>query len=217
MSPTTSARPNRLRRAAIAASLGLAAMTSLSACGVAPWQVSASGVPSASDASAAPSATPAPQATITPIVNDLATGTAQHLLQAGDIALTVNYFSTLSMDKWQASANKPVSFNMIGVLGSDQGQRIYLSRVSLSPAVTDRDGKALAAPATLSDQATVAPGYFIKSPYSYSETFVLPPVDPAATEITLQFTFELLLQTTPTSSDYSKQTATDTITVAIAK
>ncbi|QWT24864.1 hypothetical protein KPL76_05765 [Subtercola sp. PAMC28395] len=200
----------RMRRTAIAVAVALSASALLSSCGTAPWQLNAS-------ASATPTPTKATVApTITPIVNDLATGSTQRILKAGDITVTINYFSTLSMDKWTASANKPISFNMSATLGTDDGQHIYLSRVTLNPAVLGKDGVTLPAPAPLTDQATVSPGYFIKAPYSYSETFVLPAVDPAATEVVLSFTYELLLQTTPTSNDFAKQTAADTVTVAIA-
>lgn len=199
-----------IRRTAIALAVGIGATALLSACGTAPWQVNAS-------ASATPTPTVSTVApTITPIVNDLATGSTQRILKAGDITVTINYFSTLSMDKWTASANKPVSFNMSAALGTDDGQHIYLSRVTLNPAVLGKGGVTLSAPVPLVDQSTVSPGYYIKAPYSYSETFVLPTIDPAATEVVLSFTYELLLQTTPTSSDYAKQTAADTLTVAIA-
>jgi hypothetical protein len=119
------------------------------------------------------------------------------------------------MDQWKADANKPISFSLIGALGTDQGQGVYLSRVSVVVAVSGPKGQ-LDAPAPLSDQSTVSPGYDIKSPYSYSQTFILPAVDPTATSVTLSFTYELLIQTTPTSTAYAKQTASDQITIAIA-
>ena len=198
------------KNAAAAAALGTALVVTLSGCGTAPW---AAGETSA--ATSTKTSTPTPKATITSIVNELATGSAQHQLQAGDAALTANYWSTLSMDQWTAEANKPISFSLIAALGTDQGQGVYLSRVSVVVAVAGPKGS-LEAPAPLSDQASVTPGYDIKSPYSYSQTFVLPAVDAAATEVTLSFTYELLLQTTPTSTAYAKQTATDTLTIAIA-
>ena len=76
---------------------------------------------------------------------------------------------------------------------------------------------ALAAPAALVDTSTVSPGYYVKSPYSYSQTFVIPAVDPAATSVTLSINYEMLLQTSKNSKSYSKQTASDTLTVAIAQ
>ena len=54
------------------------------------------------------------------------------------------------------------------------------------------------------------------APYSYSQTFNVGEVPADATFVTLQFTFEFLVQTTPTSNEFAKQTASDTLTVAIA-
>ncbi|SDZ51418.1 hypothetical protein [Herbiconiux ginsengi] len=208
-------RGARGRRAAVlaaAAGLTTAVVAGLSGCGTAPWDQPGFNSASATSTS---SSTPTPSATITPIINELATGSTQHELKAGDISLTVTYYSTLSMDQWTAAANKPLSFSMTGKLGSDQGQKIYLSRVSVTPAVDGPKGS-LPAPAPLTDQASVAPGYLVKDPYSYSQTFVLPALDPAATSMTLSFTYEILLQSAPDSTDYAKQTATDQLTIAIA-
>jgi hypothetical protein len=209
-------RSNRGRtaRAGAAAAIGLTALLTLSACGTAPWDQSRFNT----DAAPTPtkSATPTPSATITPVINELATGSAKHQLQAGAIALTIDYYSTLSMDEWTAEANKPLTFSLTGSLADDQGQSFYLSRVTLSPSVDGPTGL-LPAPAPLTDQASVAPGYYIKAPYSYSQTFILPALDPAATSVTLSFTYEILLQTAPGSGDYAKQTAADQLTVAIAQ
>jgi hypothetical protein len=200
-------------RIAVAAALALATLVTLSGCGTAPWDQ-----PGFNTTSATPTETaaPKPTATITPVVNELATGSAHHSLQAGDIALTVDYYSTLSMDEWTAAANKPLTFSLQGTLGSDQGQSIYLSRVSLTPAVAGPDGP-LPSPAAITDQSSVGQGYYIKAPYTYSQTFILPALDPSATSVTLSFTYEILLQTAPGSNDYAKQTAADQLTVAIAQ
>lgn len=167
-----------------------------------------------------PSSTPTPTAT-TPaktevVLNDLATGSAKRDLEAGNIELSIVYYSDLTMDKWTAEANKPVTLSLVASLKSNHGEKIYLSRVTATPAVTGPDG-ALAAPAPSVDSATVSPGYYVKSPYSYSTTFIVPAVDPAATSVTLSITYEMLLQTTKTSKAYSKQSASDTLTIAIAQ
>ncbi|HEY0259208.1 MAG TPA: hypothetical protein VGC18_05095 [Lacisediminihabitans sp.] len=171
---------------------------------------------SAAKASPSPTPTPSKTSVITTIHNDLAAGSTKRLLGAGAIALTVNYWSDLAMDQWTASANKPISFSMVGTIDGDQGQAVYLSEVSAVLAVNGPDGP-LTAPAPLDDRATITPGYLVKSPYSYSQTFVLPALDNRATSVTLSFTYQLLLQTTPTSSEYAKQTASDSLTVAIAQ
>ncbi|MGY4859419.1 hypothetical protein [Cryobacterium sp. AP23] len=194
---------SRLAVLSLAAGLSLA----LSGCGQAPW---AGGLTDTA------SATPTAKATIKAIKNDLATGSAQHTITAGDAGLTVDYSSTLNMGEWTAGANKPISFTVTAALGTDDGQAVYLSKVSVIPGVSGPDG-ALDAPAPLIDESGLANGYFMKAPYSYGQTFVLPAIDPAATSITLSFTYELLIQTTPTSSTYAKQTASDQIVVAVAK
>jgi len=181
----------------------------LSACGTPPWAESGS--------TATPNATPKPSSTaITTVVNELANGSTKHELTAGSIGLSVDYFSTLSMDQWTADANKPLSISMVANLTNDEGQAVYLSNMTLLVAVYDADG-ALTGPPQLADRATVTPGYLVKSPYSYSQTFILPAVDPNATYVKLSLTYELLLQSTPTSAQYAKQTASDTLTVAIAQ
>ncbi|MET4704647.1 hypothetical protein [Frigoribacterium sp. UYMn621] len=181
-------------------------LLSLTACGTPPWEkAGAGGTPK-----------PSPSGTITMIKNDLASGSTRRLLEAGTIGVTVDYWSDLAMKSWTAGANKPLSFSLTGALTPDDGQQVYLSKVSAVVAVM-AGSKALPSPATLSDQASISPGYLIKSPYSYSQTFVLPALDPKATSVTLDLTYELLLQTTPTSVQYAKQTATDTLTIAIAR
>jgi hypothetical protein len=194
-----------------AGALLLATSLALTACGTPPWEQAGT---SGSDSSSTPKPTSSGQ--ITTVVNELAAGSTKHELTAGDIGLAVDYFSTLNMAEWTADADKPLSISMSGTLGTDDGQSVYLSRLGVSVAVYGPDG-ILPGPDALNDSATVAPGYLVKAPYSYSQTFILPPVDSAATYVKLSLTYELLLQTTPTSAAYAKQTASDTLTIAIAQ
>jgi len=192
-----------------ATALSLALVTSLAACGTPPW----------ADAGATATPTSTPKTTsgeITTVVNELATGSTEHQLSAGGIGLVVDYYSTLSMDQWTADADKPLSISMIADITNDEGQDIFLSNMTVLVAVYGADGK-LTSPPQLVDRATVNPGYLVKRPYSYAQTFVLPAVDPEATYVQLTLTYELLLQSTPTSSQYAKQTAADTLTIAIAQ
>lgn len=206
LSPDGKRRLARAAQAATAAALVLG----LSACGTPPWEEPGAG------SSSSPSTSKTPRPTVSAITNELASGSAQHSLVAGSATLTVDYWSTLSMDAWTAEVNKPVSFSLSGVLNPDDLQALYLSRVTLTTTVHGPDGQ-LESPAPFTDQSTVAPGYLIKAPYSYSQTFVLPEIDSAATGVTLTITYELLVQATPTSAEYAKQTAVDTLTIAIAQ
>lgn len=149
-----------------------------------------------------------------PVPNDLSSGSTQRALQTGAVAATVDYWSDLTMDKWTASAVKPVSLSMVTTITPNDGQKVYLQRATMVavPGTATEDLDALSAQ---TDQATVSPGYLVLSPYSYSQTFNIGEVPDAATSVTLQFSYEFLVQTTPTSNEYAKQTGTDTLTVAI--
>ena len=191
--------------------MAAALVVSLGACSALPWTSSSEPL-STTSASPTPVKTPGKVATI---VNELAGGTTIHEVTAGNIGLKVNYYSQLNMNQWTYSANKPVSLSMSASAPVPKKQKIYLASLTMDTTVTGPKGS-LTAPAQVSDQATVSPGYLIKSPYTYSQTFILPAVDKDATSVTLTFTYELLLQSTPQSHTYAKQTAVDTLTIAIA-
>jgi hypothetical protein len=129
--------------------------------------------------------------------------------------LTADYYSTLTMDKWTAGAVKPITFNIAGALSDDLGQEVYLSQMSATVSVNGPEG-ALPAPAAFVDRATIQYGYAIKPPFTYGQTYNILAVDPAATSVTVVFSYELLLETTETSSQFAKQTATDSLTITIA-
>jgi hypothetical protein len=200
------------RRASVLAAV-VAAGLALSACGPAPWNLNAGGGvgPSPSPTASRTSAAPAPQ----PVPNDLSSGSTERSVQAGSVSADITYWSTLNMDRWTASALKPVSLSMVTTVTPADGQQVYLQRASMI--AVPADGSESSTPlAAQVDQATVQPGYPVLAPYSYSQTFNVGEVPDDATSVTLQFTFEYLVQTTPTSNEYAKQTATDTLTVAIA-
>lgn len=176
----------------------------LAGCGAPPW------AEPTESASATASVAP------TPVANDLSTGSTQRSLTAGAVAATVDYWSDLSMDKWTASAFKPVTLSMITTVTPNDGQRVYLQKATMI-AVPGNAAGSLAPLAPQVDQATTAPGYLVLDPYSYSQVFTVGAVPVEATFVTLQFQYDFLVQTTPTSTEYAKQTATDSLTVAIAQ
>ena len=197
----------RTTRAIAVIAAAAAVVLGLAACGTPPWEQAGGGG----------GTTPSPtQSRIVVIHNDLATGSVKRTLQAGDIKLDINYYSSLDIGKWYPSADKPLSLSASASLGSDQGQAVYLNKVTVSTTVQGPKG-ALPSPAAQTDAASVQPGYFVKAPYAYGPTFIIPPVDKNATSITISIVYELLLQTTPTSSSYAKESASDTLTIALAK
>jgi hypothetical protein len=192
------------RRLTIVLVLGVGLTAALAGCGPAPWETQPTAEPTGS-ATAVP----------TPVANDLSTGSTQRELEAGAVAATVDYWSTLSMDRWTPGAVKPVSLNLTTTVTPDDGQKVYLQRATMI-AVPSTGAETLAPLEPQVDAATVSPGYLVLSPYGYSQTFNVGPVPEEATSVTLQFTYDFLVQTTPTSSEYAKQTASDTLTVALS-
>jgi hypothetical protein len=183
----------------------------LGACGSPPWDQEA-----ASAASPSASASPSPSPSAPKVKNDLAKGSVKRQLAAGGVTLSVNYFSTLSMQRWTPEATKPLSLGVSGSFGDGSKQDIFLSTVTANIDVQGAEGP-LAAPEPLADQADVAPGYLIKSPSSYSQVFTLPALPPAARSVTLNLTYELLAQSAPKSKTYLKQSASDTLVIALTE
>lgn len=191
-----------VQRLAGVAATGVLIAAALAGCGAAPWD-------SDGGSAASPTAT-APA----PVSNDLSSGATQRVLVAGAVTATIDYWSTLSMDRWTPDAIKPVSLSMTTTVEPADGQKVFLQRASMVAVPSSEDGT-LPPLEAQNDTASVSPGYLVLSPYSYSQTFNVGPVDDEATSVTLQITYDFLVQTTPTSNEYSKQTATDTLTVAL--
>ena len=195
----------RHRLAAAVCAVVLAA--SVTSCGTAPWQEQL-GEPSES---ATTPVTVAP-----PVPNDLTSGSLERTLQAGAVSADLTYWSTLGMDQWFAGAVKPISLSLVTEVEPADGQRVFLQRAVMT-AVPANATEVLDPLTEQVDAATVAPGYLVLDPYSYSQTFNVGPVPEAATFVTLRFNFDFLVETEPESDEYAKQTATDTVVVAIAQ
>ena len=201
----------RMRTMRLAAATALlSAVVVLSGCGPSPWALQ-SPAPTAPVESSAPPVVVAP-----PVENDLSSGSTQRDLNAGAVKVAVNYWSDLRMDRWTPNAVKPVSLSLVTTITPNDGQKVYLQKATMLavPANADETFTALAPQV---DEATVKNGYLVLKPYSYSQTFNVGQVPAEATYVTLQFTYEFLVQTKPKADEYAKQTATDTVTVAIAQ
>lgn len=194
----------RRRAIAVAAAMILAVIP-LAGCGPAPWASTATTPPPTQT-----SAAPVP----TPVSNDLSGGSTQRTLTAGAVSAAVNYWSTLRMDRWTPSAIKPISLSMVTTITPNDGQKVYLQRATMT-AIPANAAQTFAPLDPQVDQATVSPGYLVLSPYSYSNTFNVGSVPAEATYVTVQFEYDFLVQTTPTSTEFAKQTASDTLTIAI--
>ena len=201
-------RMRTMRLAAAAALVGGAAL--LSGCGPSPWALQ-------SPTATAPAAVSSPPVVVAPPVeNDLSSGSTQRDLKAGAVSVAVNYWSDLRMDRWTANAVKPVSLSLVTTITPNDGQKVYLQKATMLavPANAEETFPALDPQV---DEASVKNGYLVLKPYSYSQTFNVGQVPEGATYVTLQFTYDFLVQTKPKADEYAKQTATDTVTVAIAQ
>ncbi len=198
----------QLKARIAAAVAAFAVMSTMTACGPAPWN---GGADPAAEPTATRSATPVPA----PVSNDLSSGSTQRTVTAGAVTATIDYWSTLSMDRWTATALKPISLSMVTTVTPDDGQKVYLQKATMVAVPADGTTTFDALPPQ-TDQSSVAPGYLVLAPYSYSQTFNVGDVPAESTYVTVQFTFDFLVQTTPTSSEYAKQTASDTLVIAVA-
>lgn len=195
-----------VRRTVRSSVAALAVVAVLTGCSSLPWAE-----PTPTPSTPTPSASPAQ-----PIPNDLSSGSTARTLTAGALTVDINYWSTLTMDKWTSGAAKPVSLSLITTITPNDGQKVYLQKATMTATPGSFTDQFDPLPAQV-DQATTNPGYLVLDPYSYSQTFNVGPVPDGATFVTLQFTYDFLVQTTPTSSEYAKQTASETVTVAIAQ
>jgi hypothetical protein len=203
---------SRQRLAVLASMLAGLALTG---CGTPPWQtddVESSPTPTVS---ATPTPTPTPSAS-PKIKNDLAKGSAKSDLTAGGVQLKINYWSTLNIGQWTPAATKPLSLSMNGRFADGATQDIFLNNVTVTIDVHGPEGQ-LPAPADLTDIASVSPGYLITAPNAYVKVFNLPGLDPQAESITLNLTYELLVQRAPKSKTYLKQSAGDTLVIALVQ
>ncbi|MFN8087148.1 MAG: hypothetical protein U0Q04_09405 [Microbacterium sp.] len=67
-----------------------------------------------------------------PVSNDLSGGATERTLTAGAVSATVNYWSTLRMDRWTATAVKPISLSMVTTITPNDGQKVYLQRATMT-------------------------------------------------------------------------------------
>lgn len=212
----------RLRPAMLAL---IAPLLLLTACTQPPWQQNSLSVrakapvavtsPTAKTSTPAATKTPTPAASTPAAQNDMAKGSIQRTLSAGGVELSVHYWSTLPVDKWTATATKPMTMSVTAKFSDGSLQNVYLHSLTLTTDVNGAHG-ALQAPAVITDQASFAPGYLMKAPSSYGNVINIPALDPTATSITLNFNYQLLAQSAPKSKTFLKQAAGDTVVIALA-
>jgi hypothetical protein len=200
--------------------LALIAALTLSSCGLLPDAASQTPpttvprevVPSSAPASASPSAKPTRSKGA--VRNDLRAGTLSRNFSVSGLSVRVTYSTPLKVAQWTPDVSKPLNVSLT-TYANRRTQKIYLTRVRANIGVSDGAGS-LQAPAPLLDEANISPGFIVTAPNSYGQIFVVPAVDSGALYLTIDFTYEFLLQVSPKSRDYEKQTARDSITVPLS-
>lgn len=188
----------------------------LAACGTPPWRVNntaATPAPTEVVRTATPTPTPTPKPV--KVRNDLAKGSARHQLGAGGVKISVNYWSTLDLGQWTPAATKPLNLSMSASFNDGSRQNIYLRSLTVTTDVKGPEG-ALTSPEQLIDQAPVTPGYLVKAPSSYVKVFQIPAVEPGATQLTMNLTYDLLAQSAPKSKEFLNQSTSDTLVIPLA-
>ncbi len=173
--------------------------------------------PSASATSAVP--TPSESPSTPQPRNDLKAGRLTRTLTSGSVVTRVNYSLRNPIEKWSLGVPQPltVSLTVFGKRGNKVAQtkrKIYLSRVTVYLDVSDANGH-LYSPEPLVDKPDITPGFLVTFPTSYTQVFVLPPLQEEADSLSLDIRYELLsLQSSSIPRDFSKRTATDTIVIS---
>ncbi|MBP2418576.1 hypothetical protein ACFFOM_17265 [Microlunatus capsulatus] len=188
----------------------LPAVAVLAACS--PDPVTVSGAAEASSATT-PTARPTPAAAELGV--QLEDRPVERSFKSGRLTFSVTYAPTSAVTGWTAEGPKAVEVTVTVNNNADPGQKIYLTRVSLRPGVRGADGD-LPGPDAVVDTANLVPGYLVTFPYSYQQTFAVPPVDASAARITLGFKYEFVTLVDPKAKDYTKQTTSDAVQITLA-
>lgn len=175
-------------------------------------------LPSSSVTSSTAGGSPRPSTTATesaqPVENDLKDDRVKRTFDAGEVTVNVEYSTSLPTKDWTPGALKPLSVSLTAIVNSERAKKIYLTRVTVNSVVTS-EGETLDSPSPLVDAANISPGYIVTFPYTYGQVFTVPTLDDGATQLRINLTYEMLLQTDPKVRDYQKQTATDTLVIPL--
>jgi hypothetical protein len=131
----------------------------------------------------------------------LANGSATHRLPMGARSMVITYWTTRNVATWTSADAVPVQISA-SVDGSTR-EHVYVT----SFGATFAPAGAGAATTLRSDSGRFA----ISSTYPYGTAVVVPAVSAQTRSAQLQVQLELLVETTPGSGDYFRQTVLDTV------
>jgi hypothetical protein len=172
---------------------------------------------SGSSPSATPTSTRSPSASES-ARNDFAELPLRRSIDASALRVVLEYNTRLPVEEWQPRSPKPIRVSLSAANRRNRNQNVYLLRTTAEVTVIGENGFVERPPAVI-DVANIVPGFIVKPPSTYNQVFNLPGVDDAATSMTIDFTFEFVVQVSAQREfgDYAKQVASDTVVVPIAR
>ena len=132
--------------------------------------------------------------------------------------VSAEYTTRLPVKDWKAPNSKPLMVSASALNRRRSSQKIYVTKVTMAVNAYDDEGQ-LGVPQSLTDTPpSIGPGYIVTFPNSYNQAFTISAVDSGATKITIDISYELVLEVdrTKLGRDFAKRVATDTITVPIS-
>lgn len=210
-------RVRSVRLRVVAAAVSALALLAVSACsndtaGLVPQ-------PTYTPRSASPEAPASPDQSESPVAvrNDLARLPLKRTINAGQLIVRAEYTTPLALRSWRAERTKPLRVSLGAVNRRKAGQKIYLSKVTANVTAYDDQGQ-IGDVRGVSDTANITPGFIVTSPNTYNQSLTLPAVDSSSLWMTIDLTYELVLEVDKTKEgrDFAKQVATDTIVVPFA-
>lgn len=168
--------------------------------------------------SATPTTAAKPDGSEKEIRNDLAKRPLKRKLKAGPLTVDVKYDTRLSVNKWSPDRSKPLRISLTAVnRGKKKKQKIYLTKATAHITAYDHQGQ-IGDARTVSDSADVNPGFIVTTPNTYNESLALPPLDTGSMWMTVDLTYELVMEVNRTKQnrDFAKEVATDTLTIPLA-
>ncbi len=145
-----------------------------------------------------------------PVADDLAKPPLRRIFQSNGLTVAVDYQPGTPVDTWTAAGTKTLRVRVSVKNNRNPRQKIYLTRATMRFTVSDGNSD-VQPPDPLTDSANLAPGYLVRSPYGYVQSFSLPPMDPSAQSLQIDLKFELVSLVDARAKDYTKQTVTDTL------
>ena len=125
--------------------------------------------------------------------NDLKKIPLKRSVKAGPLTARVEYTTALPIKDWRTGVPRPVQVNLTAVNRVNRSQNVYLLRAT-AEVTAHGDNGFVDRPPPIVDVANIIPGFIVKSPSDYNQIFNLPPVDSSATRLTIEFTYELVIQ-----------------------